>query len=256
MGKVYSIALFFITFMLSSHAVAKAVDLAGSGDKLDLSPYVSYFSTSEIKLNPNEVLKRQDFASPPKGRLSFGYSNDDYWFRYNVENRSGNTINKVFEINYAVLDEIDVYVFQGDSLRNEFHTGDMVPFDSRPINSRTFSFPVDVDANTTQTVLVRIHSKSSLFTPMALWEPSAFSKLKTGRQCFRASTLVVCSSWSPTISLSTFLFAIVVILFTAPLSSASLYFRQRFKAMDLNTFGVTSFGSILRASSSLSLSWE
>ncbi len=149
------------------------LNLTKTPEKLDLTPYITYYSTSKLKQTPFEILK-QEFKKPPKGRLSFSYSNDDFWFKFKLVNDSDRDISKFYEINYAVLDEVDVYILRDGAIFEQHHTGDLRPFDTRPKNTRTFVFPIVSRVESEVTVLVRIHTQSSVFVPMTLWEPHVF----------------------------------------------------------------------------------
>ena len=149
-----------------------------SDKKVDLSRYLKFYQTSELDLDPQEFFEEDSqgkFQPPPGGKISFGYSNDDIWLRIKVRNEGTELLRKHLELGYPVLDLVDLYVFENGERIQSYHTGDTVPFENRPLNTRNFVFPLEIPADTEQVLFFRIHSKSALFVPFTLWDPDEFS---------------------------------------------------------------------------------
>lgn len=169
---IYALSLLLI-ILITRPVHARDLKLEKNIKKIDLKSYVKYYETENIRENPDLVVKKA-FKELPKGRLSFSYSNNDFWFKYKIVNGQEKEIRKLFEVNYPVIDELDVYYFYDNKMTEQFNTGDLRPFQSRPLNTRTFVFPINLPKDSKITVLVRVHTQSSVFVPMLLWDSQNF----------------------------------------------------------------------------------
>ncbi len=119
---------------------------------------------------------RDKFTHPEKDKLSFGYSRAAIWFRFEVENPTNNVIDWLLEFDYPPVDHIDFYIDDRGTLTS-YRTGDMLPFNSRPVNYRTFVFPITQKPGSI-IVYLRIKSDGALSAPLTAWSEKAFESRK------------------------------------------------------------------------------
>jgi diguanylate cyclase (GGDEF)-like protein len=93
-------------------------------------------------------LSIQDLSALPKSRwqtmtteknLNKGFSDGAFWVRLELPPKS---FNQMLEIAYPLLDEVSIYWEVAGQVIETHHTGDALPFNSRPIYHRNFVFPV------------------------------------------------------------------------------------------------------------------
>lgn len=106
---------------------------------------------------------------------NFGYTESSYWFQLKLTNDRERPFSGVLNIEYALLDYIDFYWFEGSELVKEFRTGDRLPYTQRPLEVRSFLFPVEMQPGTVYSVVLRVRTDGSLQVPLALHDPLSFA---------------------------------------------------------------------------------
>lgn len=104
-----------------------------------------------------------------------GYNTSTWWLKLELHNDGDHPQERMLELAYSVLDFVDVYVVRDGQLIAEYHTGDQLLFDSRPIESRNFVFPLHWNAEATLQVYLKLQSSSSVQAPLTLWQPGVFT---------------------------------------------------------------------------------
>ncbi len=109
----------------------------------------------------------------------FGFSQKAYWFRLLLENPQDISINWLLEIQYPLLDRIDLYFpdcSQQQPLYRQRTSGDLFPFFQRDLPYRNFLFRGFTEKKCRQFLYIRVHTNSSLNVPMRLWSYPEFEK--------------------------------------------------------------------------------
>ncbi|MGH8492138.1 MAG: sensor domain-containing diguanylate cyclase [Moraxellaceae bacterium] len=106
----------------------------------------------------------------PDVAFNRGYSRSAWWLRLHLSNPAQAQPAQLLEISYPVLDEVDVWVYQGEKLQAHYALGDKHVFKARPLQHRFFLIPLRLTAGEPLTVLLKVHSTSSLQVPLALWD--------------------------------------------------------------------------------------
>lgn len=97
-----------------------------------------------------------------------GFSDGSFWLKIEIPPEPAN---RVLEIGYPLLDEVSVHWVVDGELIQTHHTGDTLPFSSRPIYHRNFVFLVPSNTDTA-TAFVRVQTLGSVQIPVAV-TPSA-----------------------------------------------------------------------------------
>src|SRR5690606_15256373 len=111
--------------------------------------------------------QQSDAASPNLGLLQA-----PVWFA--VRLRPHQDFERLLEIGYPALDHVDIYLYANGQLVQEVHTGDHQPFKERMIQHRHFVVPLDLQAEQTYLLLIRVKSGGPVQVPVTLWEPHSF----------------------------------------------------------------------------------
>ena len=107
------------------------------------------------KLTIDDVAGReQEWFVPAEDMddCSFGYSDFVCWFRINIENSEEHPVKWMLKIEHPLIDHLSFY-HSVDGKWNEVKTGDRLPFSERPLQARTFVFPVDSPPGTSSCYL-------------------------------------------------------------------------------------------------------
>lgn len=133
-----------------------------------------FFSDPSLKLTLQEIL-----ALPPKSfkpphhvtgsSINFGFSQDAYWIRLDLERAPDAPSEWIIEIPYQGLDEIDFYAPN----KPPVITGASRSIESRSLYHRYFVFPVEL-TTTSQSFYFRIRSFYSVTIPIHVIERQSF----------------------------------------------------------------------------------
>lgn len=112
-------------------------------------------------------------ASPSSAAIGFSYTRSAVWLRLPLANPGNQPLQRVLEINYALLAHIDFYAPDAQGTYQVTQTGYARPFANRPLPGRFFLLPVTLPPQSQQMVYLRVETPNSLNIPARMWEPQA-----------------------------------------------------------------------------------
>ena len=135
--------------------------------RLALAPYLGYYQDAQGRLTAEDIQRLPDSAFIPVGgdHANFGKNSSVWWFKVRLVNSRPQPLEGYLEVNYALLDHIDVYLQDGDGLLLRQSSGDSFAFAERPVQVRHFWFPLSLPHGS-NTLLLRVESTSTLFVPL------------------------------------------------------------------------------------------
>ena len=133
---------------------------------------VQYLIDPSHDLSIEEVLQQQNLTWQTNIQEvpSFGFSAHTYWFRFTVP---ASEYDWILELDYALLDQIDLYRVENGQLQETINTGDLQHFENRPIEHRAFLFPI-VQSKVSQDIILKVRSTSAIQLPLTLWPERRF----------------------------------------------------------------------------------
>lgn len=151
-----------------------ALDVVAMGESVELKNWLDVLEDPDGKLTLSEVMQRRFTPAAAVPHLNFGYTGKAYWLRLTLENRSGQTLQRMLEIGEARLSQVDFYQLDADGVWQAILTGNVQPFASRPYPNRYFVFPLQLAPHGRQQVVLRVQSLPPLIIPATLWRPDPF----------------------------------------------------------------------------------
>lgn len=155
----------------ASAAVMPAETLRNGVDSVLPRDSTSYWVDS----NPDSTLDaaRAAFATDsfkplPRWPATFGFADGVHWFHLRVQNLDNPDRDWLLVIEYALLDDLELFTVTPDGEVQAFRSGDRVPFSSRAVDHRHFTFPLDLPENSTRDYFLRVRTESSVQVPLAL----------------------------------------------------------------------------------------
>jgi len=108
--------------------------------------------------------------------LYFGLSTSAWWVRFTLLNDGDQSQPWVLELDWPLLDWLDIYLLAGGQSLASWHTGDQRPFASRPLDTRVFAIPLTIPPGARCQIVMRLALSSGIYEPIRpqLWEPRAF----------------------------------------------------------------------------------
>lgn len=178
--KLNIVALLFSAFVLIPFASASQdpVPLTNQSGATNLAPSLEFFEDSESEFGPESIrhLASKHWSSLPadSNGANFGFTTSSYWFRFTLHNADKDTGNFLVHLDYALIDEIDFFSVQNNAVTEQYHLGDLLPFNQRPIEYPTFLFPVSLKAGESKQIYMRVASSGPIQVPLSAWSESEF----------------------------------------------------------------------------------
>lgn len=161
-------SLFLLWLCLCNSAWALSPARLDSADvRLSLAPHMSYLE------DPRGNLRLQDVRNTPSERfqpvnrehINLGKNKSVWWFRLELKNQLPNALPGFLEINYPLLDHLQVFLLTPDGRVNSQESGDRFAFNERPVKVRNFWFPLQLPSGDSQ-LLIRVETSSTVFLPI------------------------------------------------------------------------------------------
>lgn len=158
--RLLNISLVMLLWLTSAVVVADPVAfqwLEAPSDELSLAEVQSASDDQWQSIAAGETLNQ-------------GFSDGTFWLKVPVPPEP---VNRVLEISYPLLDIVSVHWETAGRIVETHHTGDTLPFSSRPIVHRNFVFLVP-SLTEPATAWIRIRTQGSIQVPVSVTPSAAF----------------------------------------------------------------------------------
>lgn len=141
--------------------------LDSSDVRLSLGPFMAYLEDPKGELNINQVaaLTEERFTPVKSVHANLGKNDSVWWFKVKLNNKLAHNLAGYLEVNYPLLDHLQVYQATVNGQWQMQESGDRYAFSQRPVQVRNFWFPLEL-APSENTLLVRVDTTSTVFIPM------------------------------------------------------------------------------------------
>lgn len=180
------LVLFIGLGLLCANALSADKVLVASQVEKEPVSLSEYFAVLE---DPGANLTLEDVQKPdvaarfqrdqaPAAALSFGITRSAYWFRFKLRNTSDRPIDRMLEISYSLLSNVQFHQPRVDGAGSgsylSLETGSALNFATRAHANRFFAFPVTLAAQSEGVYYFRVQSAHAVLIPVRIWEPKAF----------------------------------------------------------------------------------
>jgi len=165
------IGLALMLFVSASHAHVLSLDERNAS--YVLGSFVEYLEDASGRADFSSIKQSVNWKRGETPALNFGFTDSAYWVRLPLYNGS-NAANWLFQAEYALLDDVELYVEHQGQLINYYRAGNALAFAERPIKHRTFVFPLPLQPNRDYMLYARFAGKVSVQLPLMIWEERAF----------------------------------------------------------------------------------
>lgn len=162
------LCLAFLFHCLSAAAWAfDPAPLASADSRQALGRHTYFLEDPDGTLSVDEVLAlpTERFQHLTGRHVNQGKNDSTWWLRVQLDNRLAEALRGFIEINYPLLDHIELYLQHPDGTLSRQLSGDSYPFAQRPVKIADFWFPVELPPGDT-TLLLRLKTSSTLYVPL------------------------------------------------------------------------------------------
>ncbi|MBI2281837.1 MAG: GHKL domain-containing protein [Bacteroidetes bacterium] len=124
------------------------------------------------KLSVYEVVRIDSFAINEQTTPNLGLTNSTYWIKFSIKNTSIYE-NLILGCSYAIIDEIELYKINNDSIYKLSTLGDNFPFSHRTYDLQYFLFDINISNGATQDYILKVKSWEQLVVPLFIGTPKA-----------------------------------------------------------------------------------
>ena len=155
LSLLHVMSLLVLLGLFSSYALGDSVVLSDQRS-VEVQPYLTKIPPGLVAPNSSidTISVSEDFAAIKNNAIDA--NNQDLWYRFSVTNRSEET-RWVLDFSELLFDEIEVFYTEKGSWKS-YNTGLKYPFDSRPIESLYYAFPLEIATGETQDIFFRINT--------------------------------------------------------------------------------------------------
>ena len=155
-------------------ASAQAV-LSGDAGRIDLWPNARVLSDPTRSAGIEQVLAaRERFVEPSGAYATLGFGAEVVWLRVPLEVRAGGEGTWVLDIDYALLNRIDVYLLRDGAVAQRVTLGNSQPFATRPLRSRSHATPLELSAGAPSELVLRVETAGARILPISVSRLPAF----------------------------------------------------------------------------------
>ena len=135
--------------------------------RLSLGPSMAYLEDPQGKLSVEQVgaLADERFTAVQGKHANLGKNDSVWWFKVRLHNSLAHNLAGYLEVNYPLLDHLQVFLGSADGQWPMQESGDRYAFSQRPVQVRNFWFPLEL-APGESTLLVRVETTSTIFIPL------------------------------------------------------------------------------------------
>jgi len=135
--------------------------------RLSLGPHMGYLEDPSGRLKLEQVRALADDAFQPVtgAHANLGKNSSVWWFRVQLRNSRPHDLGGYLEVNYPLLDHLQVYLLSPDGRLQEQESGDRFAFAQRPVQVRNFWFPLRLPPGD-NSLLIRVDTSSTVFVPL------------------------------------------------------------------------------------------
>ena len=144
---------------------------------------VSVLPDPSRELTVHDVLGRLAAFEPPAGNSgTLGVRAEPVWLRLPVAVSPDSDGHWVLDIDYPVLNRVDVYLVAADKVLQEVRLGSLQPFAERPLRSRSHAATLAVQPGGEYEVLLRVETRGAMVLPIHLMKPAEWNSAALNKQ--------------------------------------------------------------------------
>ncbi|MFN8697330.1 MAG: diguanylate cyclase domain-containing protein [Burkholderiales bacterium] len=143
--------------------------------QVELWPYVRTLHDPEGLLSPAQaVAELHRFTVPVSAYATLGLRQKVMWLHVPLRTTAGTDGDWVFDQDYTLINRMDLMLVRDGEIVYRTRLGNLVPRDERAVNARNHVAELQLEANRSYELLIRVETIGSMILPMRLSKLGAF----------------------------------------------------------------------------------
>ncbi len=145
--------------------------------KYSVAGYLSYLEDPDSRYTVTDIIVpelKQQFIDAGDTIPNFGVTLSAYWFHFRVANSSPSDRIWWLELQDPLVDRVDIYYVRDGEVLEQNTLGDHFPMREREVQVRNPVVIMDMKAQETIDVYLRIKTYGSTSAPAVIWQPEAY----------------------------------------------------------------------------------
>ena len=153
----------------------------------DLWPFLTMLEDPSAAMTIEQVVPSADRSAPISSPYAnLGVRRGAIWLRMPVEVPAGESGRWLIDVDYASIDEVDVYVLTAGQVAQHVRLGDTLPFAQRPLPTRSHAAHLNFERAGMHELLFRVQSTSAMILPIRLYQADAYYSKEASTQALQA----------------------------------------------------------------------
>jgi diguanylate cyclase (GGDEF)-like protein len=166
------------------HASAQApLFLSDGQQRIDAWPAVTVLPDPGKRMTLADARAAADrFVAPGQAYATLGLRQEAVWLRVPVQVDAASDGRWLLDIDYAVLNRVDLHVVAGDQVLQQAVLGNLQPYSQRPLAGRSHAVALALPPGSSAVLFLRVETLGAMALPITLAKPSAFVSHALGEQ--------------------------------------------------------------------------
>jgi diguanylate cyclase len=163
--------ILLILLVTNSVFAISTLDIDQSLDAINLSEIVEYYEDSSSLLTYEQIMALPAEAWTPNkdSSISFGFTDSDYWFRFQIKSNSLFKVPPVVTIANPRFDKIILYNLIEGEVTQYIKSGSTVRFEDKPVKHRFQLLPLKLNPASVSTIYIQARTTDAFRLPIELW---------------------------------------------------------------------------------------
>lgn len=142
----------------------------------DLGATLEYLEDAKKELGLEGAKQSNGWVPIEGGSFSKGFSNSQYWFRFEMVNKTQTLQNYVLEIRHPFLDTLNIIYQKNNQTLWIDKLGDQLPSSKKRLRHSDFLSDFSLQPNEQLSVYIQVASKSTMQLPAKIWEEDSYKE--------------------------------------------------------------------------------
>ena len=106
---------------------------------------------------------------------SFGFTPQTHWFKLHTQSIETEMLSVMLSVEYAALDDVSIWVSEGDHYDVHQRLGDLYPNAEREVQHRFIVIPIEYKPNQAKTIYLKVQTDGALHVPLFIRDFTRFN---------------------------------------------------------------------------------